>query len=203
MTFRRSTPAVLGLVALGLSGCSCPSMQRPTALSAACGARHAITTCAGRQTEANTPQVEILEAGRARMVVSTPADRKRREDYLRANPDTSARIAQRISDGEIEIGMTVNEVEASWGTEAAVPVYYTSDGPVESAYHLPLPDNLIDLAYGMSYDEWGLYFGGVELRYMPLRQEHDFRAARLHDVKASSWSPPPRTPAAFDRQLGR
>lgn len=147
--------------------------------------------------------MEILEEGLARLLVSTSVDRKRREDYLRANPDTFTCIAQRISDGEIEIGMTVNEVEASWGTEAAVPVYYASDGPVESAYHLPLPDNLIDLAYGMSYDEWGLYFRGVELRYMPLRQEHDFRAARLHDLTASSWSPPPRTPAAFDRQLGR
>lgn len=43
------------------------------------------------------------------------SDQSRRTDYLAANPSTSPEIAAAIKAGQIKVGMTKDQVQASWG----------------------------------------------------------------------------------------
>ena len=58
---------------------------------------------------------------RARLSQTTPADRRRRIEYVRAHPEIPRNIASMILCGEIETGMSELEVEASWGLDATLP----------------------------------------------------------------------------------
>ncbi len=67
---------------------------------------------------------------------------KRRQDYVDAHPELDYQIKESILNGEIELGMTKEQVVASWGHPAIINKPDISRGVYEQWEYYNNPDSL-------------------------------------------------------------